>query len=87
MTSASVIDWKPSSTVLLISDPQWNSKNGSMGLSRSTIVDVDPCIPEADWLRTFAGRLTRRESVVQPFPYDGERRIKEQGESIRVMDH
>lgn len=39
-------------------------------LTSSTIVDVDPEIPDADWLRRWAARQRSRETINPPFPED-----------------
>ena len=71
LVTVSTVDWKPLTTVLLISGPRWSSKSASVNLGSDTQVDVDPHMPEADWLRSYAARLMRKESIVQPFPVDG----------------
>ena len=70
---ASVDLWKPSMTVLLISNPQCKiDRRVDISLSRSTHVDVDPCMNDADWLRNFAQKLTKRDHVNPPFPEGGQ---------------
>jgi hypothetical protein len=68
-TTNSAAPWKPSTTVLLLSNPGWRiDRRAWISLTSNTIVDVDPDMPDADWLRTFAQRMTRREHVNPPFP-------------------
>ncbi|KAI9752989.1 MAG: hypothetical protein M1835_001055 [Candelina submexicana] len=69
-TAFSASRWKPSETVLLISSPGWKiDRKAHLSLNGNTHVDVDPCMADADWLRAFAQRLTKREHVNQPFPH------------------
>lgn len=64
--------WQPSHTVLLLTAPGCRTSGASsttyISLTSSTLVDVDPTIPDTTWLRAFAARLTRREDVNPPFP-------------------
>lgn len=41
-----------------------------LSLTSATIIDVDPAIPDADWLRRWALRLKTREAINPPFPED-----------------
>ncbi|KAL8844949.1 MAG: hypothetical protein Q9205_001352 [Flavoplaca limonia] len=67
--AASAAYWKPSHTILLLSNPGFRSdKRPTLTLNSNTYADVDPCMEEADWLRAFAQRLTTREVVNVPFP-------------------
>ncbi|KAL2357179.1 hypothetical protein BJ546DRAFT_1024446 [Cryomyces antarcticus] len=67
--AASATPWKPSFTVLLISYPGWKIEGRTyVALTANTLVDVDPCISDTEWLRNFARRLTIREHVNPPFP-------------------
>ena len=71
--AASANSWKPSYTILLLSNP--GSRSGyrpTMQISESTHVEVDPCMADAYWLRGYAQRLTKRDHVNQPFPENGE---------------
>jgi hypothetical protein len=65
-------DWKPSKTILLFSNPTFrNEARGcSLGLSHATMVDVDPDFPDADYVRKYAAKLNKKESVDQTFPED-----------------
>ncbi|KAF1989878.1 hypothetical protein K402DRAFT_370693 [Aulographum hederae CBS 113979] len=68
-TAASASVWQTSNTVLLITNPGWRiERKTTISLTANTFVDVDPDIPDADWLRGFAQRLTRREHVNPPWP-------------------
>ena len=70
--AASAAYWKPSHTILLLSNPGFRSdKRPTLTLNSNTYADVDPCMEEADWLRAFAQRLTTREVVNVPFPEGG----------------
>lgn len=67
----SVQDWKASGTVLLITNPGWrDGAKPSISLNASTMVEVDPDVEDATWLKAFATRLTRREHVNPDFPED-----------------
>lgn len=63
-------DWRPSTTVLLISSPRVRSegRRANIGLAPETMVDVDPDFPDAHWLRRYAVAQTRSENVSQVFP-------------------
>lgn len=67
-------DWQPGKTVLLISNPgyrtDYNSGRGSVGIQHSTMVDVDPGFPDAEWLRKYAVGLTKKESLCVEFAED-----------------
>lgn len=70
--TASAAAWKVSHTILLITEPGWRiDKKAWISLTSSTQVDVDPAIPDTEWLRRFAQRLTRREHINPPFPEGG----------------
>lgn len=65
--------WLPGKTILLLSEPGYRvgyagSGRGSLGLLPSTMVDVDPDFPDADWLRKYAAGLIKQESVAMEFP-------------------
>lgn len=64
--------WHAGKTILLISNPGWvvnkyNSK-GKIGFMKSTMIDVDPDFPDAEWLRNHALSLTKREALCLQFP-------------------
>jgi hypothetical protein len=70
-TALSARDWNPSSTILLFSSPGFRAEphgHGSLGLTHSTFVDVDPDFADAKWLRNYAASLRRKKSVKQEFP-------------------
>jgi hypothetical protein len=68
VTSAST--WTPSKTILFISSPGWRiDRRTYISLTSSTLIDIDPAIPDAEWLRTYAKRLGRHNHVNPPFPY------------------
>lgn len=70
--TASATPWKPSQTVLLLTNPGWRiDRRAWISLTANTLVDVNPCISDADWLRKFAQRLTRRECVQPAWPAKG----------------
>ncbi|KAK3061132.1 hypothetical protein LTS18_006957 [Coniosporium uncinatum] len=68
--ASSTTTWRASHTVLLLSNPGWrfDQRRTAISLTANTYVDVDPSIPDAEWLRGFAARLTRREHVCPEFP-------------------
>ncbi|KAK8232145.1 hypothetical protein HDK77DRAFT_445889 [Phyllosticta capitalensis] len=65
--------WKPSQTVLLLTNPGYRTNPTSsktwLALTSATTVDVDPPVRDALWLRAFAARQRRRQDVNPPFPY------------------
>lgn len=66
-------DWQPGKTILLISNPGYKLQywgKGSIGIQHSTMIDVDPDFPDADWLRKYAVEMTKKESMCQDFPKD-----------------
>lgn len=65
--------WTPSKTVLLILNPHFKASLSRpiMTLKSETLVDVDPVMADADWLRGYAQRLTKKECINPPFPKDG----------------
>ena len=65
----SVSAWKPSHTILLISNASFREGGKpTLTLNAATQVDIDPQMRDAEWLRGFAQSLTKREHVNQPFP-------------------
>ncbi|OQO09850.1 hypothetical protein B0A48_04202 [Cryoendolithus antarcticus] len=61
--------WKPGETVLLLQAPGF--KLGSftyLNLTSTTLIDVDPAMKDAVWLRNWALRQKYREAVNPPFP-------------------
>ena len=64
-------EWLPGKTTLLISNPGYQAQysgKGTVKVQRSTLIDVDPDFPDADWLKKYAEGLTRRESLCLEFP-------------------
>lgn len=64
-------EWQPGKTILLISSPRYMieySGKGGVGVTRGTIIDVEPDFPDAEWLRKYAVGLTRKESLCLEFP-------------------
>lgn len=63
--------WEPGKTILLISNPGYRALYGGKGgvaIQYSTMVDVDPDFPDANWLRKYSEGLTKRESLSMEFP-------------------
>lgn len=61
--------WKAGETVLLLEAPGWKIGRGTyLSLTTTTIIDVDPAIGDADWLRRWACRQKVREAINPPFP-------------------
>ncbi|KAK0616078.1 hypothetical protein B0T17DRAFT_592697 [Bombardia bombarda] len=66
--------WIPNKTILLITNPhrslpdkkKTSSQELSIGIT--SIIDVDPVFPDANWLRQMAASRTKKESVYIPFP-------------------
>ena len=71
-TIESAKDWQPGKTILLISNPGYRAEmspsKGSVRIQRTTMVDVDPEFPDAEWLRKFAVGLAKKESLYVEFP-------------------
>ncbi|KAI9834324.1 MAG: hypothetical protein M1826_004250 [Phylliscum demangeonii] len=87
IASRSVVVWKPSATILLLTRPRWNVRGGGVGgngtlvLTAATQVDVDPGVAEAAWLRAFAAQMTKRGGLVRRYPnevYDMDAPLDEQ---------
>jgi hypothetical protein len=66
--------WVPNETVLLLTNPRYYSGNKSsrylpeIDLGSSTLVEINPIFPDAERLREWARRKTKRENVYIPFP-------------------
>ncbi|KAK5131070.1 hypothetical protein LTR08_001356 [Meristemomyces frigidus] len=61
--------WTIGETVLLLQGPNFKTgSNSFLNINASTLVDVDPQIPDADWLQRWALRLESREAINPPFP-------------------
>ncbi|KAI2463639.1 hypothetical protein F4781DRAFT_416017 [Annulohypoxylon bovei var. microspora] len=72
--------WIPNQTILLISKPTYKIRGTSpeLGIGFSSMVDVNPEFPDADWLRNKVKNMTKKQSVYIPFPsdtWDSERAI------------
>ncbi|KAE9988033.1 hypothetical protein EG327_003557 [Venturia inaequalis] len=69
-SALSACTWEPSKTILFISSPGWRiDRRTYISLTSSTLIDIDPNISDAEWLRTYAERLTRHTNINPPFPY------------------
>ncbi|KAF1350721.1 hypothetical protein BDV97DRAFT_154736 [Delphinella strobiligena] len=69
MTASSGAAWEPSKSVLLITSPTYNTvQKNSLSLSAVSLVEVDPDVPDATWLRRYAERLAKKRHVNQAFP-------------------
>nr|OQO19492.1 hypothetical protein B0A51_11538 [Rachicladosporium sp. CCFEE 5018] len=63
--------WKPGETVLLLQAPGFKlGRFTYLNLTSTTLVDVDPAMKDAVWLRNWALRQKCREAVNPPFPRD-----------------
>lgn len=64
--------WIPNRTILLISKPtcRQDDPHSGLGIGYTSMVDVDPEFPDADWLRDKVKNMSKRQSVHIPFPYD-----------------
>lgn len=61
--------WKAGKTVLLLESPGSRIGRGTyLNLTTTTIVDVDPDIADAHWLRRWASKQMVREAINPPFP-------------------
>ncbi|KAI1081114.1 hypothetical protein F5B20DRAFT_588643 [Whalleya microplaca] len=74
---ASAKTWVPNQTVLLISKPTCrvneNSKaehgvSAEIGIGYSSMVDVDPDFPDANWPRNKVKTMTKKDRIYVPFP-------------------
>ncbi|RFU33351.1 Acting on ester bonds protein, partial [Scytalidium lignicola] len=76
-------EWQAGKTILLLSNPSYTigfAKKGDLGIKQSTMVEVEPDFPDAVWLRKYAARLRKKESLAVKFPqefWDGV--VKKQG--------
>ena len=71
-TASSAGYWNPSHTILLITNAEFKFlQRPTLSLNNETHVDVDPAMTDAEWLREYAQRLTKRECVNQTFPEGG----------------
>jgi len=71
---ASAKSWIPNQTILLIAQPSSRLINRqgetsvNVGIGYSSMVNVDPDIPDARWLRTRIQEMAKKESTSIPFP-------------------
>lgn len=69
---ASVDPWRPSSTILLITNAGFSeNRTADVSLLANTFVDVDPCMDDAAWLLKHAQKLTQRDHVNPESPEGG----------------
>ncbi|MCJ1391895.1 hypothetical protein MMC18_004762 [Xylographa bjoerkii] len=67
----SAASWRPSHTILLITSAAFrDGARPSISMTSITHVEVDPNMRDAEWLRAFADRMTKKEHINQPFPED-----------------
>ncbi|GAB7342995.1 hypothetical protein MBLNU457_g1091t2 [Dothideomycetes sp. NU457] len=68
--STSATSFQPSHTVLLLTAIGCNSSGAKPTIycNASTLIDVDPSIPETSYLRRLASRATKRSPIDPPFP-------------------
>lgn len=68
--SNSATSFQPSHTVLLLTAAGCNTSTGQLTIycNASTLIDVDPSIPETTYLRRLATRATRKAATNPPFP-------------------
>lgn len=70
----STTTWKAAHTVLLLTRPGCNVNNKIwLSIKATTMVDIDPDISDALWLRAYALRMTKRSHVNPPFVENGKR--------------
>jgi hypothetical protein len=69
----SATTWIASETVLMITNPKWSlgGKRVNLSVNGNTIFDINPTIEDTEWLRGFAVRLTKKQHINPPFPYNG----------------
>jgi hypothetical protein len=64
-------EWQPGKTILLVSNPGYKverSGKGSVAIQHSTMIEVEPNFPDAEWLRRYIVGLTKKESLCLEFP-------------------
>jgi hypothetical protein len=71
--TSSAAPWKALQTILLLERVNCQVRGSYIGLNfnSNTMVDIDPDIPDAHWLRGFAVRMIKKDHVNPPFPEDG----------------
>ncbi|KAK4638210.1 uncharacterized protein CLAFUR5_00778 [Fulvia fulva] len=63
--------WKAGETILLIQAPGWKiGRTTYLSLTAASIVDVNPSLPDTDWLRHWSIRQRSREATNPAFPED-----------------
>ncbi|KAK5704544.1 hypothetical protein LTR17_021813 [Elasticomyces elasticus] len=63
--------WTAGETILLLQNPGCKlNRSTYLNLTSATIIDIDPNIPDAAWLRRWSLRQRSREAVNLPFPED-----------------
>lgn len=66
--------WKASDTILLLSSPSFKGDGRpTLTIDTKTLVDIDPIMTDALWMRKFAQNITKREHVNPPFPDGGKK--------------
>lgn len=64
--------WKPSETILLLTNPGFrDDKREKIYIAQSTLVDVNPVMYDAKWLRDQAQNRAKRDHINPPFPSSG----------------
>ena len=64
---SSASQWQPSSTILLLTNPTYKGDR-QIGVDANTLIEVDPSMDDASWLREHAKNKSKREHVNPPFP-------------------
>ncbi|KAF8460287.1 hypothetical protein BDZ91DRAFT_851657 [Kalaharituber pfeilii] len=71
--SSSNIQWQALETILLLTNPKvklWNNKP-QITIGKSTLIEVEPDIKDAKWLRDYVQRTFRRPALKYEFPENG----------------
>ena len=70
--AVSVSDWRPGSTLLLLSRISFSHDiRPTLTLNQRSIVDVNPLMVQAEWLKTHIEHIQKQNHVNQPFPEKG----------------
>ena len=70
--TSSAATWKPSYTILLLTNPGYRGdRKARLCINAETVVDVDPAMYDADWLRQHGQKQAKRDHVNPPFPENG----------------
>ncbi|KAF8429199.1 hypothetical protein EV426DRAFT_639752 [Tirmania nivea] len=70
--AACAANWEPGNTILLLTSPNvkfWGS-TPQFTITHKSLVEVDPNMRDAGWLREYASRSLGRSSLQQEFPKD-----------------